>query len=143
MRVYLRLVLTGWLILTAGVAAAERTDVIVLWNGNTITGEVKGLQQGKLEFKTDHAGTIYIEWEFVHGLTASGIFDVETQLGVHHYGTLSKAEESHFLVVTPATGLPVVLDMNPDVVLLGHALQDRLSGGIAQPGFAVDRDRPW
>ena len=116
MQSHLRFFLSGLLILSAGFAAAERTDEIVLWNGNTITGEVKSLQQGKLKYKTDHAGTIYIEWEFVHALTSSTFFDVETSEGVHHYGTLSRAEEVHFLVVIGPTG-SVILDMDQVVTI--------------------------
>jgi hypothetical protein len=53
--------LAGVLLLAAGPALAQRTDELVLYNGNTITGEIKSLQQGKVRFKTDHADTIYIE----------------------------------------------------------------------------------
>jgi hypothetical protein len=119
------------LILTAGFAAAERTDELVLWNGNTITGEVKSLQQGKLKFKTDHAGTIYVEWEFVSALTASGFFDVETEKGIHYYGTLSKAEEAHFLMVIGPTG-PVVLDMDKVVTIapIKQTFMNRVDGSL-------------
>ena len=110
MRNLLQALLALALTLAASPALAQRTDVIVLWNGNTITGEVKGMQQGKLKFKTDHAGTIYVEWEYVDALTASGIFDVEDEEGNRYYGSLSKAEESGFLMVLGPSG-PVVLDM--------------------------------
>jgi hypothetical protein len=103
--------LAGFILILAPPAFAERTDELILLNGNTITGEVKSLQQGKLRFKTDNAGTIYIEWEFVHALTASGVFDVENTDGQHFYGSLSNAEKSHFLMVIGPTG-PVVLDMD-------------------------------
>jgi len=108
--------LAAALILIARPALAQRTDEIVLWNGNIITGEVKSLQQGKLKFKTDHAGTIYIEWAFINALTSSSFFDVENEEGVHFYGTLTKAEESRFLMVIGPTG-PVVLDMRKVVAI--------------------------
>ena len=44
-------------------AAAQRTDVVELRNGDEITGEIKELARGKLKFKTDDMGTIYVEWE--------------------------------------------------------------------------------
>ena len=65
--------LAGFVLILAAPAFAERTDELVLLNGNIITGEVKSLQQGKLKFKTDNAGTIYVEWEYVHALMASGV----------------------------------------------------------------------
>lgn len=131
MQAHLRFLLVGWLILTAGLAAAERTDEVVLLNGNTITGEVKSLQQGKLQLKTDNAGTIYIEWEYVHALTSSHFFDVENQNGDHFYGSLSKAKNSRFLMVIGPTG-PVVLDMQQVVTIvpIKQTFWDRVDGSL-------------
>ena len=42
-----------------------RTDVVTLPNGDRITGEVVSLERGRLEFKTDDAGTLEIEWDNV------------------------------------------------------------------------------
>ena len=49
------------LVSTAG--AQPKTDVVRLANGDHITGEVKSLNRGQLEYKTDDAGTIYFEWD--------------------------------------------------------------------------------
>ena len=38
-----------------GAVAATRTDVVVLANGDRITGEILTLSRGQLEFKTDDA----------------------------------------------------------------------------------------
>ena len=43
--------------------AQGRTDVVTLPNGDRITGEIKRLERGRLEFKTDDAGTLYLEWD--------------------------------------------------------------------------------
>ena len=50
-------------LLFSPLARAEKTDIVVLKNGDKITGEVKGLERGKLEFSTDSMGTVSIEWE--------------------------------------------------------------------------------
>jgi hypothetical protein len=81
MRFRLNALLTVAFLLAANSALAQRTDELVLYNGNTITGEVKSLQQGKLKFKTDHAGTIYLEWDFINSVTSTNFFEVENQLG--------------------------------------------------------------
>jgi len=47
-------VLAG-LLSCAPAAAGKRTDVVTLRNGDRITGEVKRLDRGQLEFKTDDA----------------------------------------------------------------------------------------
>jgi len=91
-------------------ALAQRTDEVVLLNGNAITGEVKELVQGKLKYKTDDIDTIYIEWAKVAHLTSSDFFEVETQLGVHHYGALGPGSEPRKLVVIGADRI-VTLEM--------------------------------
>jgi len=78
-------------LLIAGTVAAAKTDQVGLDNGNTITGEVKNLQQGKLQYKTDAASTIYVEWDHVHFLTSSSFFEVEDESGVFYYGSLGHA----------------------------------------------------
>jgi hypothetical protein len=58
--------------LTGPVYAQVKTDVVRLVNGDAITGEVSDLGRGRLEYKTDDAGTIYIEWDRVVSLVAEG-----------------------------------------------------------------------
>jgi len=117
MRVRLPALLIGAILLFAGPAYAQRTDEIVLWNGNSITGEVKSLQQGKLKFKTDHAGTIYIEWAFIHSVTSTTFFEVENQQGDFFYGMLSAGPKERMLVVIGPTQT-VVLDMEQVVEIM-------------------------
>lgn len=104
-------------ILLANSAFAARTDELVLWNDNMITGEIKSLQQGKLKFKTDHAGTIYIEWEFINSVTSSNFFEVENQDGEFFYGMLSPGPDGRKLVVIGPTQT-VVLDMDRVVEMM-------------------------
>ena len=117
MRTRLPALLTVAFLLAASSALAQRTDQLVLWNGNTFTGEVKSLQQGKLKFKTDHAGTIYIEWEFVNSVSSTSFFEVENQLGAHYYGMLAPGPEAKKLTVVGPTET-VVLDMARVVAIL-------------------------
>jgi len=117
MRFLLAKLLTIALLLAASPALAQRTDELVLYNGNTITGELKSLQQGKLRFKTDHAGDIYVEWEYVNALTSSNFFEVENQLGEFSYGMLSAGTaERKLMVIGPIE--TIVLDMASVVEIL-------------------------
>ena len=45
--------------------ARDKTDVVILKNGDRVTGEIKSLDRGKMSLSTDHMGTIQIEWEEV------------------------------------------------------------------------------
>ena len=71
--------------------AAPKTDVVVLVNGDRITGEVKELSYGQLEFKTDHMGTVYIEWDEVHSLTTKQVLQVEMLDGSRRFGAAPEA----------------------------------------------------
>ena len=51
-------------------ALAAKTDVLVLRNGDRLTGEVDVLERGKLQFKMDDMGTLQIEWDKVASVTA-------------------------------------------------------------------------
>ena len=44
----------------AGPLHAQKTDVVTLENGDEITGEIKQLDRGKLEYGTDDMGTVEI-----------------------------------------------------------------------------------
>jgi hypothetical protein len=70
-----------------GAVAAPKTDVIVLRNGDRITGEVKELTRGQLRFKTDNAGTIYVEWDKVTSLLSGQRLRAELSNGERHIGT--------------------------------------------------------
>ena len=113
----LHALLAGVLLLAAGPALAQRTDELVLYNGNTITGEVKSLQQGKVRFKTDHADTMYIEWKYVRSLTSSDFFEVENQRGEFFYGMLMPGTEDRKLLIIGPTET-VVLDMERVVAIM-------------------------
>jgi hypothetical protein len=69
----------SWITLSAAAAErAPRTDVVVLQNGDRITGEVKRLRNGRLQLRTDDAGTLNVEWLHVAEVTSSSVFEVET-----------------------------------------------------------------
>ena len=72
-------------------ALAARTDVIVLRNGDHITGEVIQMQQGKLQLKTDDAGTLSIEWDKIGSVTAVASYDVTMRDGRRLFGHLRPA----------------------------------------------------
>ena len=117
MQTRLTVLLAGCLFLVSDSVFAEKIAEVVLWNGNTITGEVKSLQQGKLKFKTDHAGTIYIEWNFINSVTSTNFFEVENQLGDHYYGMLAPGPEDKKLTVIGPTET-VFLDMDRVVTIM-------------------------
>ena len=77
------------LALQAATAWGAKTDVVVLKNGDHLTGEVEQLERGRLTFKTDDIGTVEIEWDNVQSVTAAAPFDVDDLSGDRYLGTLA------------------------------------------------------
>ena len=85
-------------VLAATAAQAEKTDVIILANGDHLTGEIKGMSRGRLDFNTDDAGRPSIEWSKVARVTSTHAFEVELASGIKYYGTLQSPEDFRVLV---------------------------------------------
>ena len=67
---------------------AEKTDVIIMNNGDHITGEIKSMQFGMVTFKTDDAGTLNIKWDKIKHMISKNIFEVQVEDGRIYYGSL-------------------------------------------------------
>lgn len=131
MRAHFYTLLSAALIFFAIPAFAQRTDELVLWNGNTITGEVKSLQQGKLKFKTDHAGTIYMEWAFINSVTSSNFFEVENQQGEFFYGMLSAGpDERKLVVIGPKQTAVLDMDRVVEIMPIRRTFWGRVDGSL-------------
>ena len=85
-------------------ASAAKTDIVFLKNGDRITGEVKSLFRGKLEFSTDHMGTVFIEWEDIEEIVSATGQSVELANGQRFYGPLAKPESEEMLMVNTEQG---------------------------------------
>jgi hypothetical protein len=89
-----------WSIAAAPAALArDKTDVIVLLNGDRITGEIKQLEYGLLQLSTDNMGTISIEWSAIGSIDSDFTFDVERTGGGRYSGAIATSEDSQYLVV--------------------------------------------
>jgi hypothetical protein len=102
---------TGVLLLVAADAAAQKTDVVVLRNGDRFTCEVKELSRGQLRISTDDAGTIYIEWDKIAAVTTAGSYEVTTIDGTQYVGQLQPDTPTTvqvFVQVGVSTSVPFV-----------------------------------
>jgi len=86
----------------AASALAQKTDLIVLFNGDRVTCEIKSYKQGRLSVSTDIASDISIKWNKIVSITSDKVFEIETTDGFVHYGHLEPS--------TPAGRLNVVSD---------------------------------
>ena len=89
--------LTGFILLLAlhltlcGEAFARgKTDIVTLYNGDRITGEIKSLYGGLLEYKTDAMGTIKVEWQHIAQVESAYNFEIRLSDGTRHFGSIKE-----------------------------------------------------
>ncbi|UCG75092.1 MAG: DUF481 domain-containing protein [Gemmatimonadota bacterium] len=72
---------------------AQKTDTLVVRNGDVMTGEIKEFGRGKVKFSTDAAGTIYVKWTRVLTAKTDKTFEITLEDGRTHFGSLSPGEQ--------------------------------------------------
>ena len=118
--------------------AQPRTDIVTLLNGDRLTGEVMRLERGRLEFKTDDAGTLYLEWDKLASVVSKRVVEVVLGDGRRFLGSLGSASSRSIAVVTPEG---VISFQMPEVTLIrpiGADFWRRLDGSI-DAGFNYSR----
>ena len=107
--------------------AREKTDEVVLVNGNLITGEIMGMSRGQLDYKTDDAGRLTIEWLKIVRVTSVHIFEVETSAGVKHLSALHPLPGNGGGAVQLDEGTRIPIGEIVSIVPLDAGLFSRLS----------------
>jgi hypothetical protein len=87
------LLLTLALLFTLPLYARDKTDVMVMTNGDRLTCEVKGLDAGVLYVSFDYIdGTASVNWSKVARLESNQLFVVKTEGGAVYTGILKTAD---------------------------------------------------
>jgi hypothetical protein len=90
-------------LLSTSTSFAQKTDIVSLLNGDKITGEIKSLQTGLLNFKTDNMGTINIEWNKIKSVQTNNIYEVELVDGRVYYGSIEPGKLDGTLLIKGVT----------------------------------------
>lgn len=96
--------------------ARDKSDILVMNNGDRFTCEIKGLEAGILYVSFDYIkGTTQVDWLKVHHIESKQLFLVKTQGGNAYIGTLSTAETGgarplHIEIVVADTGKNVTVE---------------------------------
>jgi hypothetical protein len=111
--------------------AREKSDIVVLKNGNRLNGEIRKLDRGLLTVKTDSMSTIEIKWEDVDRIESNYFFTVEDTQGWIYVGSIKAADAPRFLDVIG----PVPAHNLNHLAVVGirefeRNLWQRFSGGI-------------
>src|SRR5215469_8371179 len=73
--------------------AREKTDVVIMRNGDRITCEIKGLRSNTLYISVDYIlSTLSVDWSKVDHVQSKQLFLVRTQDGTVYTGALSTPE---------------------------------------------------
>jgi len=122
-------------------AQAAKTDVVVLINGNSVTGEIKSLDFAELRYSTDSMGTVSIEWEEIVSLTSDQSLQVEVASGTRYFGNLVPASAEGMIAVgrgenVQELDLSHVIRITP--IETDEKIWQRLEGSIK---FGFDSDK--
>ena len=118
-------------LLVAAPAAAQKTDVIVLGNGDRITGEIKIMNRGRLSLSTDDAGTISIEWNKISTITSKFQFEVVTTTGLRHVGSLGSGPDGKVAVAGQAITLNFSVFEIVSIAPVRASFWQKLDGSVA------------
>jgi Protein of unknown function, DUF481 len=77
----------------------DKSDVVVLRNGNNINGDIIYLRFGILQVKTNDMGTLSIEWPSVRSISSKFAFAVETREGVKFYGPIETSSDGKEVMI--------------------------------------------
>jgi putative salt-induced outer membrane protein YdiY len=77
----------------------DKLDVLVLKNGDRVTGEIQSLAYGRLAVDTDSMGTVQVEWPDVVSVESPQGFMVEDAAGNLIYGRFAGDPQAGYLAV--------------------------------------------
>lgn len=107
-----------FMLLASSLLLAEKTDKVVLRNGNEITGEIKKLDRGKLEYSTDDMSRIYIEWAMIDRIASKDRFHIELEDGRSYFGSIEEASEAGRMVIVGSTEYEAEIEIRIEKDLL-------------------------
>ena len=84
--------------------ARDKSDVVVLRNGDHIRGDIASLEFGILTLKTDNMSDLSIEWPAVRSITSKFGFAIERLDGTKYHGVISTTADGADLEVQNEEG---------------------------------------
>ncbi len=91
-------------LLSLNAQAHRKTDVVILYNGDRITGEIQRLAAGILDLKTDSMGRIKIEWQEISRVESNYNYEFRTSDGNRYFGSIVQSERPGQLMVSDLYG---------------------------------------
>lgn len=119
------------LLWTTSILARDKTDVVTLNNGDHITGEISEVSRGRLELKTNDAGTIDIEFQKIVSVESPFQYEVITSDGRHLLGSLGHTNVDRFIMVVGIEeSVALSIDEVANVTPIGKSFWAKLDGSF-------------
>lgn len=132
-----------WILVPSLVAAADSTDLVVLVNGDRLTGSIQRLEEGTLVLQSELLGAVRVDWTDVRSIDSGRTFSVLTEGGKRLTGQLKRRGSETSIVQygrsVARLGSDSVLRIAPEKRLRGPAKILRALDGTADLGHSLAR----
>jgi hypothetical protein len=119
--------------------ARDKSDVVILRNGDRISGDILSLEFGILTLSTDNMSTLSIEWPAVRSVTSKFEFAVERNDGTKYHGIIATSEDGADLVVTSeAATVRIPMAQLERISRFSPNFWNRINGGLSV-GFSYSK----
>jgi hypothetical protein len=109
----------------------QKTDVLVLRNGDRMTGDFRELSRGIVTFKTDAAAYIYVKWPRVVTAATDKVFDIQMKSGRRYVGSMSPGDAAYRVrILTARDTVEVPIETVVSMVRIKKTFWDRLDGSL-------------
>lgn len=121
----------------------QKSDVLVLRNGDVLTGDFREMARGLVTFKTDAASTIYVKWPRVVSATSAKVFEIDLDDGRVILGSVAAADSAYRILIQQAADtveLPIVSIVQ--MVRIKKTVFERIDGSVdAGVNFTQQNDK--
>lgn len=109
--------------------SAQKVDTLTFRNGDRVTGEIKSLARGQLEYATSPMGTVSAKWTHVVRVESPRFFALTARSGARYYGALRAADDTGRVIIHVAQFADTVrLDSIVDIAPIGQGFLSRVDG---------------
>jgi hypothetical protein len=116
--------------LMPGSALAQKTESVTVRNGDRMVGEIKGLQRGQLEFKTDAMSTVYVKWPRVATVKTDKVFEIQLDDGRVFFGSLTPGSQDSVVIKTDSQSVGVATQRVVSLQRLKPSFWEALDGSV-------------
>lgn len=111
---------------------AQKTDIVVVQNGDQITGEVKSLKDNVLKFSTDDMGTLSIKWDKVLHIVSKHTFQLQVKGGDLILGSLDSTSLTGYVrVLSDSVWTDVRSEDIIELLRINQTILGRIDGNIS------------